>query len=114
MDARELLRKLVLICGAFCSGAALMGCNPQGDCSHEYGTPNATFDCRGGRFTVTCVGTDPARPAAEPYTCTCTAPDGTTSSFASPHELWTYTAGSTDFSSGFAAVNAGCHWQLSD
>lgn len=31
------------------------GCDPQGDCAHEYGTPNATFECRGGRFTVTCL-----------------------------------------------------------
>ena len=92
----------------------LGGCDPQGACSHEYGTPNASFECRGGRFTVTCVGTDPSRPAAAPYDCTCTAPDGATATFASPTELWTYTPGSTDFSSGYAAVNAGCHWHLTE
>ncbi|MBK6809394.1 MAG: hypothetical protein IPI43_34360 [Sandaracinaceae bacterium] len=88
------------------------GCDAQGACTHSYGTPNVTFECRGGTFEVTCVGTDPARSAAPPYECTCRAPDGATTTFAAASELWTYNA-STDFSAGYAAVNAGCHWELS-
>lgn len=90
----------------------IAGCDAQGACTHTYGTPNVTFECRGGTYEVTCVGTDPARSAAPPYQCTCRAPDGATSTFAAATELWTY-AGSTDFSAGYAAVNAGCHWDLS-
>lgn len=93
---------------------ALVACDPQGDCSHSYATPSATFTCRGGTYSVTCVGADPARQASPPYTCTCTAPDGATSSFSLDREMWSYESGGTDFSSGYAVVNERCHWHLSD
>ena len=103
----------LLIAALLLTMPLLAACDAQGACAHSYGTPDVSFVCRGGTYKVECRGPDPARPTVPPYTCTCTDPQGATRTFTRATEIWTYTHGSTDFSSGYQVVNEGCGWHLS-